>query len=185
MLRKLIQARTRRCFPGNRDHGRRRGTASSFQARQWMRSTSAWFRSPNARRMGAQRRPRSERYAAQQLNQLAVSRLGADSRTRACFTNMGHAREREQPEYPRRYKTCRFAPLSSISRLTSPLRRVRRGSAPRASVRAPEGASRCASVPPSAPLPMMMTSFARTSPRYNPTLLCIIPPSTKIVVAFR
>ena len=105
-----MPARTRRCFPGNRDRGRRRGTASSFQARQWMRSTSAWFRSPNARRMGAQRRPRSERYAAQQLNQLAVSRVGADNRTWDRIYKHGHARQREQPEHPRRYRTA----ISSI-----------------------------------------------------------------------
>src|ERR1700683_5503020 len=50
MLRKLMPARARRCFPGNRNRGRRHGTASSFCARLWTRSTSAWFRSADARR---------------------------------------------------------------------------------------------------------------------------------------
>jgi hypothetical protein len=42
-------------------------------------------------------------------------------------------------------------------------------------------------VPPPAPLPTMMTSkrLSMPAPGYSPTLLCMMPPSAKMVVAVR
>ena len=122
-----MPARARRCFPGNRNRGRRRGMAGSFCARLWTRSTSAWFRSADARRIG-----RSAAAAALRLHRSTIETTrgkpaGSRQSNTGVLYKQCHAREREQPEYPRRYKACRFAPLSSTSRLTSPLRRVRRG----------------------------------------------------------